>query len=117
MRFDAFDTAVRKLPGVVFDVKWGSDRTYCIGGKMFVVAGDLGKDEPRYVFKASDLGFEMLVDSGACTPAPYLGRSKWVQMAAPDSLSDEDLMAYIAQSHALVAAKLTKKQRAELGIG
>ena len=31
-------------------------------------------------------------------------------------LGDNDLSAYIARSHALVAAGLTKKSRAELGI-
>lgn len=116
MRFEHFDQAVRALPGVVFDVKWGAERTFCVGGKMFVLAGVLGQDEPRYLFKASDLAFEMLVESGAAAPAPYLGRAKWVQMVAPDSLSDSELMAYVAQAHALIAAKLTRKVRVALGL-
>jgi predicted DNA-binding protein (MmcQ/YjbR family) len=117
MRFEAFDKAIRALPGVTLDVKWETHRCFCVGEKMFVMAGDLGEEEPRYLFKASDLAFEMLVESGAAAPAPYLGRAKWVRMTAPDSLSDEDLIAYATQAHALIAAKLTKKQRAALGIG
>ena len=116
MKFDAFDRWVRTLPGVSFDVKWETHRTYCVGDKMFVMAGDLGEAAPRYLFKASDLAFEMLTESGAAEPAPYLGRAKWVRLCAPDSLSAPDLKAYVEQAHGLIAAKLTKKQRKALGI-
>ena len=117
MKYEAFDAWVRTLPGVEMDIKWGADRTYCIGAKVFVFAGGLGDDNPRLMFKASDLAFEMLVESGAGAPAPYLGRAKWVVMTGPDSLSDAEIKAYVAQSHALIASKLTKKRRTELGIG
>jgi predicted DNA-binding protein (MmcQ/YjbR family) len=116
MMFDAFDQAIRASPGVALDIKWGVDRTYCVGGKMFVMAGALGQDEPRYMFKASDVAFEILTGSGAAAAAPYLGRAKWVMMSAPDSLSDDEVLAYARQAHALIAAKLTKRVRAELGI-
>jgi len=117
MLFEAFDRWVRTLPGVTFDVKWDVHRTYCIGDKMFVMAGDLGQDAPRYLFKASELGFEMLVQSGAAAPAAYLGRAKWVHLLAPDSLEDEDLKAYVHQAYGLIAAKLPKRQRTALGVG
>ena len=116
MRFGAFDAWVRTLPGATFDVKWDDHRTYCIGEKMFVMAGALGDAEPAYMFKASELGFEMLVESGACVPAPYLGRAKWVRMVAADSLNDDELKSYIREAHRLIAAKLPKRLRAELGI-
>ncbi len=117
MRFDAFEAAMRALPGVTLDIKWETHRTFCVGEKMFVMAGDLGDEAPRYMFKASELGFEMLVETGAAVPAPYLGRAKWVIMTAPDSLADADLVAYAAQAHALVAGKLPKRERVRLGIG
>ena len=64
------------------------------------------------MFKASELGFEMLVETeGAAAPAPYLGWAKWVIMTAPDSLEDADLLACVKQAHALVAAKLPKQVR------
>ena len=117
MQYDEFDAWVRTLPGVTFDIKWGADRTYCLGAKVFVFAGALDNEAPKLTFKASELAFEMLTDSGVAVPAPYLARAKWVQLARPDSLTDDEIKAYVAQSHALVAAKLTRKQRAELGIG
>lgn len=116
MRYDDLEAWASALPGTAFDVKWGADRTFMIGGKVFVFAGALGEEDPCLCFKASDLSFEMLVESGACIPAPYLARAKWVRMATPDSLSDDEVKAYVLESRRLVAAKLTKKQRAELGI-
>jgi predicted DNA-binding protein (MmcQ/YjbR family) len=117
MRFEDFDGMALALPGAAFDVKWGSERTYCVGGKMFAFAGHLGDEAPRYMFKASELGFEMLVESGAAEPAPYLGRAKWVRLKSNDSLPDEALTSYVREAHALIAAKLTRKARADLGIG
>ena len=63
MKFEAFDEAMRVLPGVTLDIKWETRRTYCVGDRIFVLAGSLGDETPIYVFKASELGFEMLVES------------------------------------------------------
>jgi predicted DNA-binding protein (MmcQ/YjbR family) len=113
---DAFHDAALALPGATFDLKWGADRVYSVGGKMFAVVGAAGEPVPRYSFKASDMAFELLAEQGLTRPAPYLARAKWVQLAGPDAMSDEDLQAYLAEAHRLVAAKLTRKARAELGL-
>lgn len=114
---DAFEHAALSHLGAVLDIKWGSDRCYCVGGKMFAAAGPGGAPPSGPSFKTSDLAFEMLVEQGLARPAPYAARFKWVQLMTYDTLSDEDLKAYLAQAHAMVAASLTKKARAELGIG
>ncbi len=116
MKFEDFDRMALALPGVVMDIKWEADRTYCVGARIFAFAGALGQETPRYMFKASDLGFEMLVESGVALPAPYLARARWVQLKAHDALNDAELSAYVREAHALIAAKLTRKARAELGI-
>lgn len=116
MKFEAFDEAMRDLAGVTLEIKWETTRAYCVGDKIFVLAGHLGDAAPLYMFKASELGFEMLVETGAAAPAPYLGRAKWVIMTAPDSLEDADLLAYATEARALVAAKLPKRVRIRLGI-
>jgi len=116
MRFAEFDKTALALPGATMDIKWGDDRVYCVGGKMFAHAGPVGKETPRYLFKASELSFEMLVETGVADPAPYLARAKWVQLKAHDALPPETLAAYLKEAHGLVAAKLTKTVRAELGI-
>ncbi len=81
---------------------------------MFAHAGVEGDPEPKYMFKASDLAFEMLTHQGLAKPAPYLARAKWVQLVGPDALADDDLAAYLREAHHIVAAKLPATLKAEL---
>lgn len=111
-----FHDLALSLPGTSFDVKWGADRVYSVGGKMFAVAGHEGEAAPKYAFKVSDIAFEALVEQGVAVPAPYMARAKWVQLRSHDAVSDADLAGLVANAHALVAAKLTRKARAALGI-
>lgn len=111
---EAFHSAALALPGVAFDIKWGADRVYSVGGKMFAHAGMEGDPEPKYMFKASDLAFEMLTHQGVAKPAPYLARAKWVQLVGPDALADEELEAYLREAYRIVAGKLPAAVRASL---
>ena len=110
----AFDEVARALPAVTMDIKWGADQVYSVGGKMFAVISV--EQPPCLSFKASDLAFEMLIDTGLAIPAPYMARAKWVQLKTIDALPDADLTAYLKEAHALIAAKLTRKARLELGL-
>ncbi|HVV91971.1 MAG TPA: MmcQ/YjbR family DNA-binding protein [Hyphomicrobiales bacterium] len=103
------------MPGATFDVKWGADRCYSVGGKLFAVTGPLGDPDPHFSFKASDISFVLLTEQGIAQPTPYLARAKWAQIK-PDALPDDQLVAYLVEAHRLVAAKLTKKARAALGM-
>ena len=113
---EVFHQTALALPGASFDIKWGEDRIYSVGGKMFAV---MGRSVPQggVSFKVSDIAFDILVEQGVAIPAPYLARAKWVQLVGPDALPARELKSYLAQAHALVAARLTKKLRGELGLG
>lgn len=119
---EEFDAAALALPATAVDIKWGSDRCYTVGGKIFAVIGPEpsggaeGFPAPRYSFKCSDGSFEQLIAEGVAQPAPYAARFKWVQLKSPDALPDEQLRRYLEIAHSLVAAKLTRKARAELGL-
>lgn len=115
MKAAQFHDAALALPGAVLDIKWGGDRCYCVGGKIFAFGGS-GQDAPRYCLKVSDASFEQLIEEGVAEPAPYLGRAKWVMLKPADVLPDDQLLEYLRRSHAMIAAKLTKKMRADLGI-
>ncbi|MDQ0464435.1 putative DNA-binding protein (MmcQ/YjbR family) [Caulobacter ginsengisoli] len=108
----AFDKAARALTGATMNVQWGEDQVYKIGGKMFAVLGPNGSAS----FKASDIAFEALTETGPAIPAPYLARAKWVYFADIAPLDDAEVEGWLANAHALIAAKLTKKLRAELGL-
>jgi len=97
------------------DRPWGADQVYKVGGRMFAVMGD-AVAQGGVSFKVSDVAFEVLTETGRAIPAPYLARARWVKfddLAALDAAEVED---WLKTAHALVAAKLTRKVRAELGL-
>jgi predicted DNA-binding protein (MmcQ/YjbR family) len=101
------------LPGVTLDHPFGDDHdAYKVGGKMFVIVGGMG----GLSFKVSEIAFEVLTETGRARPAPYLARAKWVHLEDPADWPDEELADHLKQAHAIVAAKLTKKERAALGL-
>jgi predicted DNA-binding protein (MmcQ/YjbR family) len=114
---EAFEAACLGLPATTFVVQWGDSRVFKVGGKIFALIG-FGEDggAPRYNFKASDMAFELLVEQGLARPAPYLQRAKWVQLLKPDALPPDEIKSYLAQAHALIAARLTRAKRRELGL-
>ena len=108
----ALDAFCRALPAVTMDRLWGADDVYKVGGRMFAVLGPGG----TLAFKANDVAFEMLTETGAARPAPYMARAKWVFFDDPEAVPDADLRAYLAEAHALTAARLTRKARSQLGL-
>ena len=113
---EAFHQTALALPGASFDIKWGVDRTYCVGAKMFAASGPTTDPTPRYSFKASDMAFELLIEQGLARPTAYSARFKWVTLVSADALPDDQISAYLAQAHAIVAGGLPKKVRRELGL-
>lgn len=110
---EAFDRAARALPGATMTVQWGDDHVYKVGGKMFAVTGP----SRHLSSKVSDIAFEALIESGQATAAPYLARAKWVRFERLADLDEAEATALLARAHALVAAKLTRAARREIGLG
>jgi predicted DNA-binding protein (MmcQ/YjbR family) len=101
------------LPGVTLDHPWDPDHdAYRVGGKMFAIIGSMG----GLSFKVSDIAYEVLTESGRARPAPYLARSKWVNLEDLDAWPDDDLADHLKIAHGLISAKLTRKIRQELGL-
>jgi len=101
------------LPGVTLDHPFGDHHdAYRIGGKMFVMVGAEG----GVSFKVSDIAYEVLTETGRARPAPYLARARWVNLPDPEAWDDDELAGHFAIAHRIVAAKLTKKARAGLGL-
>jgi predicted DNA-binding protein (MmcQ/YjbR family) len=115
MTHEEFDAACRALPGVTM-VQWGADAVYKVGERLFAVTRALGPSSGGCSFKVSDIAFEALIESGRARPAPYLARAKWVRFDDLASLDADEVRDWLARAHAIVAAKLTRKVRAELGI-
>jgi len=101
------------LPATSLAHSFGEDHdVYKVGDKMFAIVGGLG----GVSFKTSDIAYEVLTGDGRARPAPYMARAKWVHLDSPNDWPDDELADHLKTAHALVAAKLTRKARAELGL-
>src|SRR5689334_22467488 len=117
MTRDEFDKFCRALPKTTHVVQWGGASVWKIGGKIFAVCSNWGPGEgAKFSFKCSDMSYDLLRQQKGIIPAPYLARAKWVQIETARALSDKDLKAYIESAYRLVAKKLTKAKKAELGL-
>lgn len=113
MTKDELHAAAMALPGALLDVKWGDDHCYCVGGKMFCATdgaySNLG-------WKATEIAFEALTSSGRAKPSKYLARAHWLNIDDLASQDADEVADWVRTAHGLVAAKLPKKLKAELGI-
>ncbi len=101
------------LPSVTVDHPFGEAHdAYRVGGKIFAMVGEPG----GISFKVSDIAYEVLTETGHARPAPYMARNKWVNLPQIDDWADDELAEHLAIAHGIVAAKLTKKARAALGL-
>lgn len=98
------------LPGATHVIQWGGHDVYKVGGKVFAICGDNSMS-----FKVTEIGFMALTEGGPARQAPYLAKGQWVIVDLGD-VDEADLADWIATSHQLIAAKLTRKARAELGL-
>lgn len=118
MTRDQFNHFCGALTATTHVVQWGNADVWKVGGKVFAICGwNDGAD--AFTFKASDLAYEVLQDQPGIRPAPYLASRgmKWLQVYDLPGLSDAELEAHLVASYDMVVAKLTKKLRAELGLG
>jgi predicted DNA-binding protein (MmcQ/YjbR family) len=107
---DQVEAHCLSLPAATMVVQWGGSHVYKVGGKIFAACGIW-----PVAFKASEIAYELLPAQGMARPARYLYRAKWLELAL-DALGDEALRSYLTEAHAIVAARLTRKLRAELGL-
>lgn len=99
-------------------VQWGGSHVWKIGGKVFAMGTPDGDHLAACTFKVRPISFHILKEQPGCQGAPYLASRgmKWIQRTGTETLSDADLKAYLAESHRIVAAGLTKKLQRELGL-
>ncbi|MBL8516938.1 MAG: MmcQ/YjbR family DNA-binding protein [Betaproteobacteria bacterium] len=116
MNLNAIQKFCASLPAVTHDVKWGIDLVYSVGGKMFAVACADNEGRPTVSFKVDADRFLEFTDREGFIPAPYLARVRWVQIVDLKKVGDAELKDLLSRSHELVAAGLTKKLRASLGL-
>ncbi len=112
MTREKIEAVALALPAVTKVVQWGSSDVYKVGGKVFAICGLRG----GLSFKVSDIGFVALTEGGPARQAPYLHKGSWV-IVDLDAADDADITDWLTNAHALIAAKLTKVVKRELGLG
>lgn len=110
MTRDELEAFALSLPATTKVIQWGASDVYKVGGKVFAICGDEGVS-----FKVSEIGFVALTEAGPGRQAPYCAKGQWVNvpLAGP---ADEELIDWLRTAHGLIAAKLTKAAKRELGL-
>lgn len=103
-----------RLAAVTEAIKWEEHLVFSVGGKMFCIAGT--NDPFDFSVKVPAEVFEELCAQPGVVPAPYLARARWVQFTKPAQLFKKEAEQLVAGSYALVVAKLTRRQKTELGL-
>ena len=118
MTYEEFNAFCASLPATTHVVQWGGSDVWKVGGKVFAIAGWNRGDELAVTFKVSDLAFDILSEQPGLRPAPYLASRgmTWIQRFSAEAMDDAALKDYLAESHRLIVAKLTRKLRRELGL-
>lgn len=102
------------MPHATERVQWGNDLLFCIGNKMFAVAG-LDPNETKLSFKCTPEKFAELVEQEGIIPAPYVARYHWVSLQDLNALPARELKELLKTAYQLVHDKLPLKLRKQLG--
>lgn len=113
MRREGFETFVMRLPAVTLVRQWRDDSVAKVGGKIFAL---LDRDPGEVWCKVSDMSFDLLTELPGIRPAPYFARAGWVAISVGSPLDAAEVEAYVVEAHRLVATKLSKKLRQQLGL-
>jgi len=112
--FDAFCSGLKSTTNVV---QWGGASVWKIGGKLFALCSNWGEGNHQKIsFKCSDHSYQILCELPGIVPSPYLTFSQWVRVTTGNAMNDDDMQHYISIAHDIIAQKLTRAKRAELGL-
>ena len=117
MTYEEFNAFCGALPATTHVVQWGGSHVWKVGGKVFAIGG-WQEASPSFSFKVTPIAFEILKQRPGLRPAPYLASRgmTWIQHYAKPGMKRRELEDHLRQSHAIVAAGLSKKARATLGL-
>lgn len=108
-----FEDFVLSLPAATLVRQWRDDSVAKVGGKIFCL---LDRDPGEIWLKVSEMSYELMHTMPGIRPAPYFARAGWVAISHDSELGDDDIRTYIVAAHRLIAQRLTRRKRAELGL-
>ena len=111
-----FNRYCESLPHATHVMQWGGADVWKVGGKVFAMFFPPPDAYAGITFKVSPMSFELLKTQKGLRPAPYYASRgiKWIQRTSDETMDDDGLKAYLAESYRLVFEGLPKKTRAGL---
>src|SRR5712675_917957 len=101
MNVDSVRRFCLSFPQAKENLQWGETLCFKVGGKIFATLS-LDSVPPSICFKCAPAKFEELLELEGITPAPYVGRYKWVLVGSLDVLRDEELEELLSESYEMV---------------
>lgn len=111
MSCDDVEAVAMAMPAARKVRLWGRLNVYKVTSKVFATCGEAD----GLAFKASQILYAMLTEEGPGRPAPGFVPGAWVAVPLAE-VEPQDAADWIAQSHALAVAGLTRKVRRDLGL-
>lgn len=110
MDIESFREYCLNLPGTTEGMKWGY-LCFMIEEKIYVI---IAIDEgTRFSIKCNPDDFDSLTARNGIAQAYHLAKRQWIGVENLDVLNDQELKSRVADSRALVLAKLPKKTQAK----
>ena len=104
-------------PGALEDFPFGEQvSVFKVGGKVFAITGLDGEPLEISLKCDPDLAEALRSQHAAIRPGYHLNKRHWNTLTLDGSIADDEIEDMIQDSYDLVAAKLTRSQRADLGI-
>lgn len=91
-------------------LQWGETLCFKVAGKIFAMLS-LASVPPTLCFKCTPEIFAELCEQEGISPAPYVGRYKWVLLERLDVLRNEEAEDLIHQSYEMVLMKAQPKTK------
>lgn len=110
MDIESFREYCLSLPGTTEGMKW-EHLCFMVEEKIYVII-DI-ESGSRFSVKCNPDDFDSLTARDGIAQAYHLAKRQWVQFDSLDVLNDKELKMRVAESRALVIAKLPKKLQAK----
>ena len=91
-------------------LQWGETLCFKVTGKIFAMLS-LASVPPTLCFKCTPETFAELCEQEGISPAPYVGRYKWILLERLDVLRTEETEDLIHQSYEMVLMKANPKKQ------
>lgn len=120
MNLEHFNAYCGSLAHTAHVVQWGGVHVWKVGGpkgKMFALAFPELQKQLAITFKVSVMSYDILKEQPGLRPAPYLASRgmTWIQRVSSESMDDDALRDYLAESMRLCALALPKSVQKSLG--